>query len=165
MRVGQKTHRTRLWARTGTRPRQVADLRTGCAYLYGAICPERGTGAAMVMQRADTQGMQLHLDEISANVAPGAHAILILDQAGWHTTGKLNVPGNITLLPLPPRSPELNPAENIWEYLRQRWLSNRIFPTYDHILDAVCDAWNRLIADPARITSIGTRSWAITRQA
>ncbi len=165
MRVGQKTHRTRRWARTGTRPRQVADLRTGCAYLYGAICPERGTGAAMVMQRADTQGMQLHLDEISANIAPGAHAILILDQAGWHTTGKLSIPGNITLLPLPPRSPELNPAENIWEYLRQRWLSNRIFKTYDDILDAVCDAWNRLIADPARITSIGTRSWALTSQA
>ena len=165
MRVGQKTHRTRRWARTGTRPRQVADLRTGCAYLYGAICPERGTGAAMVMQRADTQGMQLHLDEISANIAPGAHAILILDQAGWHTTGKLSIPGNITLLPLPPRSPELNPAENIWEYLRQRWLSNRIFKTYEDILDAVCDAWNRLIADPARITSIGTRSWALTSQA
>jgi hypothetical protein len=94
MRVGQKTHRTRVWARTGTRPRQVADLRTGCAYLYGAICPERGVGAAMVMQRADTWGMQLHLDEISGNIAPGAHAMLVLDQAGWHTTGKLKTPSN-----------------------------------------------------------------------
>jgi hypothetical protein len=97
-----------VWARTGTRPRQVADLRTGCAYLYGAICPERGVGAAMVMQRADTWGMQLHLDEISGNIAPGGHAMLVLDQAGWHTTGKLKTPSNITLLPLPPRSPELN---------------------------------------------------------
>jgi hypothetical protein len=165
MRVGQKTHRTRVWARTGTRPRQVADLRTGCAYLYGAICPERGVGAAMVMQRADTWGMQLHLDEISGNIAPGAHAMLVLDQAGWHTTGKLKTPSNITLLPLPPRSPELNPAENVWQHLRQRWLSNRIFKDYDDILDAVCDAWNRLIADPARITSIGTRSWALSGQA
>lgn len=164
MRVGQKTHRTRVWARTGTRPRQLADLRTGCVYLYGAICPERGAGAAMVMQRADTQGMQLHLDEIAANITPGAHALLVLDQAGWHTSGKLEIPSNITLLPLPPRSPELNPAENVWEYLRQRWLSNRIFKTYDDILDAVCDAWNRLIADPARITSIGTRSWALSSQ-
>lgn len=165
MRVGQKTHRTRLWARCGTRPRQIADLRTGCAYLFGAICPERGAGAAMVMHRADTQGMQLHLAEISANIAPGAHAILILDQAGWHTTAKLAVPANITLLSLPPRSPELNPAENIWGYLRQRWLSNRVFKDYEAILDAVCDAWNRLIADPARIRSIGTRSWAISSQA
>ena len=65
-------------------------------------------------------------------------------------------------IPLPPRSPELNPAENVWEYLRQRWLSNRIFKDYDAILDAVCDAWNRLIAEPDRIRSIGTRSWATT---
>ena len=165
MRVGQKTHRTRIWAPCGTRPRQVADLRTGCAYLYGAICPQRGTGAAMVMERADTQGMQLHLDEISANVAAGAHALLILDRAGWHTTGKLRIPGNITLMPLPPRSPELNPAENIWQHLRQRWLSNRIFKDYEAILDAVCDAWNRLIAEPNRIISIGTRSWALSGQA
>ncbi len=164
MRVGQKTHRTRVWARKGTRPRQVADLRTGCAYLFGAICPERATGAAIVMQHADTWSMQLHLEEISAKVAPGAHAVLVLDQAGWHTTKKLRTPGNITFLPLPPRSPELNPAENVWEYLRQRWLSNHIFKDYDAILDAVCDAWNRLIDEPTRIVSIGSRQWAATGQ-
>lgn len=160
MRIGQKTQRTRVWARRGTRPRQVTDLRTGCAYLFGAICPARRTGAAVVMQRADTQGMQHHLDEISANVSPGAHAVLVLDQAGWHTTGKLMTPDNITLLPLPPRSPELNPAENVWEYLRGRWLSNHVFKDYDAILDAVCDAWNRLIAEPDRIQSLGSRQWA-----
>jgi hypothetical protein len=160
MRVGQKTHRTRIWAPTGTRPRQVADLRTGCVYLFGAICPERGAGAAIAVQRANTEAMQLHLDEISANVAKGAHAVVILDRAGWHTTRKLKQPDNLTLMPLPPRSPELNPQENIWQYLRQRYLSNRIFPTYDDILDAVCDAWNRLLTEPARIASIGTRSWA-----
>jgi hypothetical protein len=165
MRVGQKTQRTRIWAIQGTRPRQVADLRTGCAYLFGAICPQRQTGAAIVMQHADTQGMQYHLDEISLNVAPGAHAIVVLDQAGWHTTGKLRRPANITLLPLPPRSPELNPAENVWQYLRQRWLSNHIFKDYDAILDAVCDAWNRFIAEPDRIKSIGSRPWAITSPA
>ena len=160
MRVGQKTQRTRIWARKGTRPRQVTDLRTACVYLFGAICPQRQTGAAVVMQRANTQGMQHHLDEISANIAPRAHAVLVLDQAGWHTPAKLKVPDNITLLPLPPRSPELNPAENVWAYLRQRWLSNHIFQDYDAILDAVCDAWNRLIAAPARIASIGSRPWA-----
>lgn len=126
MRIGQKTQRTRVWARRGTRPRQVADLRTGCAYLFGAICPARRPGAAVVQQRADTQGMQHHLDQISANVGPGAHAVLVLDQAGWHTTGKLRTPDNITLLALPLRSPELNPAETVWEYLRGRWLSNRM---------------------------------------
>ena len=92
MRVGQKIQRTRIWAKTGTRPRLVADLRTGCAYLFGAICPARDTGAAPVMPHANTQATQLHLDEISRNVAPGAPAILILDQAGWHTSGKLRLP-------------------------------------------------------------------------
>jgi hypothetical protein len=164
MRVGQKTCRTRVWARRGTRPRQVTDLRTGCAYLFGAICPERATGAAIVMQRADTFSMQRHLEEISANVASGAHAVLVLDQAGWHTTRRLKTPSNITLIPLPPRSPELNPAENVWQYLRQRWLSNHIFKDYDAILDAICDAWNRLIDEPQRITSIGMRSWAVIGQ-
>jgi transposase len=164
MRVGQKTSRTRVWARRGTRPRQVCDLRTGCAYLFGAICPERATGAAIVMQRANTHAMQAHLDEISLAVAPGAHAVLVLDQAGWHTTKKLDLPDNITLVPLPPRSPELNPAENIWQYLRQRWLSNHIFNDYDAILDAVCDAWNRLIDEPERIKSIGSRPWAMSGQ-
>ena len=152
MLVGQKTQRTRIWARKGTRARQVTDLRTACVYLFGAICPQRQTGAAAVMQH--------HLDEISANIAPRAHAVLVLDQAGWHTTGKLKIPDNITHLPLPPRSPELNPTENVWAYLRQRWLSNHIFKDYDAILNAVCDAWNRLIAEPARIASIGSRPWA-----
>jgi transposase len=114
------------------------------------------------MQRADTQGMQHHLNEISANIAPGAHAVLVLDQAGWHTTAKLDKPDNITLLSLPSRSPELNPAENVWEYLRGRWLSNHIFEDYDAILDALCDAWNRLIDEPALIQSIGSRQWAIS---
>jgi len=160
MRVGQKTQRTRIWGRKGTRPRQTADLRTGCAYLFGAICPERGAGAAIAMPRANAQAMQLHLDEIGANVAPGAHAIVLLDRAGWHTTGKLRLPANISLIPLPPRSPELNPAENIWQYLRQRFLSNRIFDSYEDILVAVCDAWNRLLHEPDRISSIGSRQWA-----
>jgi hypothetical protein len=164
MRVGQKTHRTRVWGKTGTRPRQVADLRTGCAYLFGAICPERAIGAALTTQRADTWAMQLHLDEISANVAPGAHAVVLLDRAGWHTTKKLRRPDNLTLMPLPPRSPELNPQENVWQFLRQRFLSNRVFLTYDDIVEAVCDAWNRLLDEPQRITSIGSRAWAATGQ-
>jgi transposase len=104
--------------------------------------------------------MQLHLDEISRNVAEGAHAALLLDRAGWHLTGKLDVPGNITPIFLPSRAPELNPVENIWQYLRQNWLSNTVFENYDAIVDAACEAWRNLIADPERITSIGMRDWA-----
>ena len=104
--------------------------------------------------------MQWHLDEISSQVTPGARAVLILDQAGWHTTDKLDIPSNITLLPLPPRSPELNPVENIWQFMRDNWLSNRIFEPYKKIVTLCCEAWNKLIDQPWIIMSIGRRQWA-----
>ena len=93
-------------------------------------------------------------------MAPDAHAVLLLDQAGWHFAAALVVPGNITLLPLPPRSPELNPVENVWQFLRDNWLSNRVFEGYDDIVAHCCVAWNDLIDQPWRIRSIGRRSWA-----
>ena len=133
--------------------------------LFGAICPARGVGAALALPYADTDMMQLHLDEISRNVAEGAHAVLVLDRAGWHTTGKLDVPGNITPIFLPSRAPELNPVENVWQYLRQNWLSNTVFENYDAIIDAACAAWRKLAAEPSRITSIGMRDWAHVGQA
>ena len=109
-RVGQKNKLTRRWARRGTRPRAPHDQRTQWAYIFGAICPAKGKGAGLIMPYCDTGAMVEHLAAISREVEPGAHAILILDQAGWHTSTKLAVPGNITLVPLPPRSPELNPT-------------------------------------------------------
>jgi len=109
---------------------------------------------------ADTQAMQLHLDEISCNVAHKAHAVILMDRAGWHTTDKLKVPKNITIILLPSRSPELNPVENIWQYLRANWLSNRVFDNYEAIIDAGCEAWNKLIDQPEVIRSIGMRKWA-----
>jgi hypothetical protein len=159
-RIGQKNGQVRQWARRGSRPRQPADQRYDSAYLFGAICPARGTGAGLAMPYADTEAMQLHLGEISRTVAKGAHAVLLLDRAGWHTTGNLSVPKNLTLIFLPSRAPELNPVENVWQYLRQTWLSNRVFETYDAIIEAACEAWNRLIPQPQAITSIGMRDWA-----
>jgi transposase len=159
-RVGQKNTITRRWAKRGTRPSAPKDQRTKSAYIFGAICPKAGKGAALVMPRCDTEAMNLHLVEISKAVAPGAHAVLLLDQAGWHTTAKLAVPANITLLPLPPRCPELNPQENVWQFIRDNWLSNRVFQSYADILDHCCDAWNKLVDQPWRIMSIGRREWA-----
>jgi hypothetical protein len=159
-RIGQKNGRTRIWARKGTRPRLPADQRYASAYLFGAICPARGTGAGLALPFADTEAMQLHLDEIGRHVARGAHAVLLLDRAGWHTTDKLLVPDNLTLIFLPSRSPELNPVENIWQYMRANWLSNTVFESYDAVVDAACQAWNRMIAEPDTITSIGMRKWA-----
>jgi putative transposase len=97
----------------------------------------------------------------SAQFVPrSAHAVVIVDQAGWHMSPKLNIPDNITLLPLPPRSPELNPVENVWQFMRDNWLSNRIFESYDDIVALCCEAWNNLVDQPWRIMSIGMRDWA-----
>ena len=159
-RIGQKNGLVRQWARRGTRPRQPADQRCDNAYLFGAICPARGVGAALALPYADTDMMQLHLNEISRNVAKGAHAVVLLDRAGWHITSKLDVPKNITPIFLPSRAPELNPVENVWQYLRQNWISNTVFENYDAIVDAACDAWRKLTAKPETITSIGRRDWA-----
>jgi len=105
--------------------------------------------------------MNLHLVEISTQITPGAHAVITLDGAGWHQVGgKLRIPDNISLLPLPPYSPELNPVENIWQFLRQNHLANRVFDTYAAIVDACCAAWNDLIDQPNKIKSIATRKWA-----
>jgi hypothetical protein len=150
----------RQWARRGTRPSQPADQRYESACLFGAICPARGVGAGLALPFADTEAMQFHIDEIASHVAKGAHAVLLLDRAGWHTTGVLKWPANITPILLPSRSPELNPVEQIWQYLRANFLSNRVFETYDEIIAAACEAWNRLVALPQTITSIGMRDWA-----
>ena len=158
-RVGQKNKITRRWARRGTRPSAPRDQRTQSAYIFGAICPAEGKAAGLVLPRCNTQAMALHLDEISHAVAPGAHAVVLLDQAGWHTSTKLPVPGNLTLLPLPAKCPELNPAENVWQFMRDNWLSNRVFASYSDILDHCCFTWNRLVDQPWRITSIGLRDW------
>jgi transposase len=104
--------------------------------------------------------MALHLEQISLAVSPGAQAVLLMDQAGWHLSNDLVVPDNITLLPLPAKCPELNPVENIWQFMRDNWLSNRVFASYDDILDHCVYAWNKLIDQPWTIMSIGLRKWA-----
>ena len=143
-----------------TRPRAPRDQRTEWAYIFGAICPAKGKGAGLVMPWCDTDAMAAHLIEISAAVDPGAHAVLIVDQAGWHLTPKLAIPDNITVLALPPRSPELNPVENVWQFMRDNWLSNRIFKSYEDIVALCCQAWNNLIDQPWKIMSLGMRKWA-----
>jgi transposase len=103
--------------------------------------------------------MNLHLAEISEMVSPDRHAVLLFDQAGWHLSGDVAVPDNITLLSLPPKCPELNVMENVWQFMRDNWLSNRVFQNHDDIVDHCCHHWNRLIDQPWRIMSIGLRDW------
>ena len=104
--------------------------------------------------------MNLHLAEIATQIAAGAHAAILVDQAGWHRSGKLRIPSNLTLIPLPAKCPELNPQENIWQFMRDNWLSNRLFKSYHDSVDHCCDARNKLINQPWKIISIATRDWA-----
>jgi hypothetical protein len=159
-RVGQQGTLTRVWAKRGSRPRAPRDRRHTWAWLFGAVCPERRTGAAVVMPEVNLAAMEAHLAAVSERVSPGAHAVLVLDGAGWHSSPRLRVPDNISLLPLPRYAPELNPVENVWEYLRRNWLSHRVWESYEAIVAACCDAWNALMRSPERIASITTRSWA-----
>jgi hypothetical protein len=116
----------------------------------------RGSDPALLQYRSDEPAPR----EIAKAVAPGAHAVLLVDQAGWHLSARLLIPANITILALPPKCPELNPVENIWQYMRENWLSNRVFKSYDDIVDHCCYAWNTLVDRPWKIMSIGLRQWA-----
>ena len=162
--VGQKGSLEYIWAPIGSRPAMVRDSRHDSVHLFGAICPARRIGAAIIMPAVNTKAMNEHLAEISTQVAPSAHALLVCDGAGWHQRGsRLIVPGNITRLPLPPYAPELNPMENVWDYLRGNKFSSLVWGTYDAIVEACRRAWLFLTDDPDRIASIGTRQWAYVR--
>jgi hypothetical protein len=159
-RVGQQGTLTRVWARRGTRPRAPRDRRYAWAYLFGAGCPERAVGAGLVLPYAGPAATGLHLAEIGREVTAGAHAVVVLDGAGWHGAGDLAVPDNLTLLPLPRYRPELNPVENVRQYLRQNRLGLRVWPDYDAIVATCCEAWNALVAMPERLASITRREGA-----
>ena len=104
--------------------------------------------------------MNEHLAAISRCVSAGAIAVLVHDQAGWHTSPRLKLPENIVLLPLPPYTPELNPVENIWEYMRQNWFGHQVWRNYKAVVGACCKAWNKLMAMPEQLASLTQRSWA-----
>ncbi|MGB9644887.1 MAG: IS630 family transposase [Stellaceae bacterium] len=158
--MGQKNSLTRVWGQTGSRPVAPKDLGFASAYVFGAVCPLQGKAAALIMPICNTAAMNHHLSEISSQVAADAHAVVILDGASWHNSHGLVVPSNITLLALPPYSPELNPVERVWHYLRSHWLANSVFPSLAEIMDACETAWNRFAADHALIRSLCAVAWA-----
>lgn len=103
--------------------------------------------------------MQGFLDRFAATIAADEHVALVMDQAGWHKANDLKIPPNITVLPLPPYAPELNPVERVWEYLKERYLSHRLLDDYDAIVDAACIAWNKLTAEAGRLSSLTWLPW------
>jgi hypothetical protein len=124
------------------------------------VCPERDTGVALVVSRVSTEAMNLMLTEISQAVGETAHAAMLMNGAGWHTANDLEVPANITLVPLPPYNPELNAIEHLWQVMRDALLSHRLFIDVNYIIEVCCTTWNTLIKQPGRIRSTCGYPWA-----
>ncbi len=138
----------------------VKDQRYRSAYIFGAVCPARDTGAALVLPYVSVAAMNLLLKEVASQLPPGTHATMLIDNAGWHTANDLRVPPNVTLVHLRAYSPELNAIEKVWQSLRDRYLSGRLFSGTDAIVEACCTAWNSLIAETGRIRSLTDFAWA-----
>jgi hypothetical protein len=147
------------WYKRGQRPPGLADKRFTFAYIFAAVEPGTDNAFALIMPYADTDAMQVFLDRFSKTIAADEHVAMIADQAGWHVSNNLKVPPNISLVRLPPYSPELNPVERLWLYLKERFLSHRLLDDYDAIVDAAEAAWKRLTAETGRVTSLCSYSW------
>ena len=143
-RLGQQGTLTRVWAPRGSRPAAVKQTRYEWVYLYAAVEPATGESVALLAPNVDTGTFNVFLRMLAAAVRPGEHVVLVMDRAGWHRSKALRLPPCVTVLLLPPYSPELNPAENLWHYLRSHHLSNRAYDDYDHLLDAGTAAWRAL---------------------
>lgn len=159
-RVGQQGSLSRVWASKGTRPRVVRQRQFLNTYIFGACCPDKDKGCALILPECHTGMMQLHLEEISKNIEEDHHAIVLMDRASWHTTEALNIPENITLFPLPPYSPELNPMEQIWQKIKSDRLTNTTFKNYDDIVERCSNAWNSFCNEDGSIVKLCSRSWA-----
>ncbi|WP_156731404.1 IS630 family transposase [Photobacterium phosphoreum] len=158
-RFGQQNTTTRLWAERGTRPRAIKQQQFEYAYLFGSVCPARGIGEALVVPWVNKEIMIEHLAQISRTTEKGRHAIVVMDGAGWHTDDIANQFNNLSIIKLPPYSPELNPIEQVWSWLRQHYLANQNFADYNDIVDKVCLAWNRFNESALRVTKMCSKDW------
>jgi transposase len=160
-RVGQRGTVTRMWAPKGRRPRIIRQQQFEAAYVFGAVCPADGKAVRLIMPKTNSEAMQQHLDLIAASVNSGKHIVLVVDRAAWHMIDKLFIADNLSILPLPPYSPELNPVEQIWQLLRQTDWASRCLKNYDEIVDVCCQAWNTCANQPEIIRSLCSRKWAV----
>lgn len=153
-RFGQQGTLTRLWARTGSRPTAVRQTQYDFLYVFTAVCPETGDACGLIAPHVNTAAMNIFLEQFSRELPDDAHAVMILDRAGFHTAKALSVPNNVSLIHLPPYSPELNPAENLWHYLRSHHWSNRAYENYAALHQAALEGWRAVCLDADKIKSV-----------
>ena len=158
-RIGQKGRVCHRWYTKGERPPGLADNRFKFTYIFACSEPGTDNAFALVMPEVSTKAMQIFLDEFAKTIPSDDHVVMFLDQASWHTAKTLKVPAAITLVSLPAYSPQLNPVERIWLYLKERFLSHRLLDDREAVIEAVCTAWNRLVALPGRLASLTDYGW------
>lgn len=156
-RIGQQGTLTRVWAERGSRPRAVRQTEYQWAYVFGAVNPFTGQSSALIAPTVNTKLMSVHLKMIAEEAGEDTQVVLVLDGAGWHKANTLKVPENMTLLFLPPYSPELMPMERVWAWMRQHDLSNRVFVDAVDIDRACAESWNKLT--PERLKTITREAW------
>ena len=144
----------RVWARRGSRPVAVKQTQYEWLYVISAVCPQAGQSVGMLSPYISTEVMNVYLKQFATEIAADVHAVLIWDQAGFHKSKELVVPENVTIIELPAYSPELNPVENLWQYLRSHFWSNRSYRDYDDLREAACEEWQRVCLTAEMIKSI-----------
>jgi transposase len=153
-RFGQKGTITRVWARKGSRPRAVRQTGFTSLYVLAAVCAATGAVSALIMPELNTAVVNLFLEQFSRELPAGVHAVLIWDGAGFHTGAELVVPSNVSLIQLPPYSPELNPVENLWHYLRAHHWSNRPYRDYDELQEEAAKSMCNVCQDAETIKTV-----------
>lgn len=158
-RFGQQNTTTRVWATKGSRPRAIKQQQFEYAYLFGAVCPSNGNTEALIAPCSNSEIMKEHLSLISQATPSGRHAVVIMDGAGWHQLALANEFENLTIIKLPPYSPELNPIEQVWQWMRQNELANRCFDGYEDIVNQCSKAWNNFRKQRSRVMRMCNRDW------
>jgi hypothetical protein len=152
-RFGRISDVRRAWSPLGTRPLAPRQVIRTYLYVFTAVCPALGKMTSLILPWANTEMMTIFLRQVAEDFSD-YFILMLADQAGWHVSQKLQVPENIRLINLPPRSPELNPVEHIWEELREKNFANRAFRDLDEVEDNLCQGLNDIAIDSERLHSM-----------
>ena len=158
-RFGQQGTLTRQWAPKGSRPSAWRQTQYDYLYVFGAACPQTGQTVGLLAPYLNTDTVNAFFREFEKETDPDVHVVMIWDRAGFHTSHKVRVPENVTLVGLPPYSPQLNPIEKLWQYLRQHYWSNSVYEGYDHLRQAANHAWKKVCLNPTKIKTVCRASY------
>lgn len=143
-RYGQQGILVRQWSKISERPTRPRQIEYKNGWIIGAACPSTGAHHGLITTHAATDFMQEFLKSFSKSLRSNEHAILVLDNAGWHHSRRLTIPSNVTLHFLPPYSPDLNPIENLWKFMKSKFLCNKFYQDTKQIIETGVEAWRKL---------------------